>query len=52
MAVLVTKYVVIATFTDYIHKCMLMCITERIIMDHIICFTSVKDLYVLTMGGC
>lgn len=39
MAFLVTKYVVIGTFADYIHKCMLMGITERITIDHIICFT-------------
>lgn len=30
MAVLFTKYVVIGAFADYISKCMLMCIIERI----------------------
>lgn len=50
MAVLVTKYVVMGTFADYIRKCMLMSITERVTMDHIICFTSIKDLYVLDCG--
>lgn len=39
MAVLVTKYVVIGTFADYTHKCTLTCITEKITMDLIICFT-------------
>jgi len=50
MAVLITKCVVIGTFADYIQKCMLMCVTERITMDHIICFTLMKDLYVLDCG--
>lgn len=35
MAVLVTKYGVIGTFADYIHKSMLMCITETT-MDHVL----------------
>lgn len=39
MALLVTKYVVASTFAHYIHLCMPMCITERITMDNIICFT-------------
>ena len=51
MVVLVTKYVVIGTFADYICKHMLMCITERITMDHTICFTQINDLYGLWVGA-
>lgn len=48
MAVLVIKYVAIGTFVCYI--CLLICIAERTTMDHVTCFTQIKDLDSLDRG--